>query len=230
MRGRVVCDARLGKAAKHDQRITPPSAEGLGAREQIHQAWIVWPACLHGAPRQIVKGLVRPARSSVQRQLTTRFGFVAIDRCLPRVDDGRGGQERETDAGNKPAHADVRLTHPPIIEREITDSLLTKWWVVVVGGGWLPASPLAERTSAVSRISRLHVRIERRRVAGSRMLSPVPARIECPRCQRCGLVRHETVVKAAETEHYYYCGGCHFSWRAAQEVAVPENTSLPHRI
>ena len=125
MRGRVVCNARLGKAAKHDQRITPPSAEGLGPREQIHQVWIVWPARLHGAPRQVVKRLVRPARSGVQRELTARFGFVAIGRCLPRVDDGRGGQERKTDAENKPAHANVRLTHPPIIEREIADSLLT---------------------------------------------------------------------------------------------------------
>ena len=125
MRGRVVGNARLGKAAKHDQRITPPAAQGLGPREQIHQVWIVWPARLHGAPSQVVEDLVCTARSSVHRELTARFGLVAIGRCLPRVDDGRGGQERKTDADNKPAHANVRLTHPPIIEREIADSLVT---------------------------------------------------------------------------------------------------------
>ena len=62
------------------------------------------------------------------------------------------------------------------------------------------------------------------------MLSPVPAHIECPRCQKSGLVRHETVVKAGDTEHHYYCGGFNYSWRAAQEAAVLANTSLPHRI
>ena len=119
MRRRVVGNARLGKTAKHDQRIATPAAEGLSPCEQIHQVWIVWPARLHGAPCQVVEGLVCTARSSVHRELNARFGLVAIGRCLPCVDDARGGQERKTDAGNKPAHAYVRLTHPPIIEREI---------------------------------------------------------------------------------------------------------------
>ena len=88
MRGRVGGNTRLGEPAKHHHSIAPPAAQGLGSREQIHQIWIVRSARLHRTPRQVVEGLVRAPRSSLQREFAAPLSFLAINRCALGDDDG----------------------------------------------------------------------------------------------------------------------------------------------
>jgi len=41
----------------------------------------------------------------------------------------------------------------------------------------------------------------------------------CPRCDRVGFVRLETVVRGGRTSRSYYCGGCEYTWEIAEGEA-----------
>jgi len=57
----------------------------------------------------------------------------------------------------------------------------------------------------------------------------VPYQIPCPCCEKAGLVRVETLVKAATTSRGLCCGGCEHQGVIADapEAAVPPRPSLP---
>jgi uncharacterized Zn finger protein len=47
--------------------------------------------------------------------------------------------------------------------------------------------------------------------------------IPCPRCDRLGFVRHETVIKGHEFFTTFYCGGCGHGWKETAPKPPPKS-------
>ena len=44
----------------------------------------------------------------------------------------------------------------------------------------------------------------------------VPDKTACPRCNKVGLVRLETVIKGGQSRLHYYCGACAHEWELTE--------------
>lgn len=47
----------------------------------------------------------------------------------------------------------------------------------------------------------------------------VPDKTACPRCNKVGLVRLETVIKGGQSRLHYYCGACAHEWDLTERGA-----------
>ena len=86
---RIRRDSHFRQALEHDQRVVRAAAQGLGAREQIHQRGIVrWPD-LDRSPREVVKGFVLATIRCREGQLTAvaPLRAAAVSRRLVERDE-----------------------------------------------------------------------------------------------------------------------------------------------
>ena len=83
---RIRCDAHVGQALKHDERVVRASAQRLSASEQIHQRRILLRTGLDCPPRQVVEGLILATLRCGEGQLAAGAPFraIAVSRWLQR--------------------------------------------------------------------------------------------------------------------------------------------------
>jgi transcription elongation factor Elf1 len=55
--------------------------------------------------------------------------------------------------------------------------------------------------------------------------STAPQAIACPRCRRVGLVRMETIIRAALSVRALFCGACGHQWTADNDELPARRTS-----